>query len=753
MISWVFPGQGSQKKGMGDVLFDEFPDITQQADIILGYSIKTLCLDDPQQQLNQTLYTQPALYVVNALHYFKKLAQNEKQPDFVAGHSLGEYNALLAAGAFDFATGLRLVQRRAQLMSEAKEGGMAALINLSLDELNALLRDQQIDKIDIANYNSPQQIVISGPKADLQQIAVFCEAREGVRCAILPVSAAFHSRYMRPAQQAFANDVQGMTWQPLKIPVIANVTAQPYSIDTVSTLLAEQITSEVNWVDSIRYLLNQGVSEFIEVGPGNVLTKLVNKIREATPTTTSASSSTPSPSSTDPTQKITPATLGSASFRQAHGIKYAYVTGAMYKGIASTQLVRKIAQAGLLGYLGAGGLALNKIEAAIQELQRTLSKEQVFGVNFLHNPVNPQQEQDLVDLLFKYNVKRIDAAAFMQITPALARYRLKGLQRGVDGQVIVPNRLMAKISHPEVAKAFLSPAPERVVQKLREAGQISAQEAELARQIPMADDLCVESDSGGHTDMGIMTALLPTIQRQRNATVAEQGYAMPIHVGAAGGIGTPEAAASAFILGADFILTGSINQCTPEAGTSDVVKDMLQSVNVQDTDYAPAGDMFELGAKVQVMRKGVFFPARANKLYELYRNHNALEDIDAKTRQQIQDKYFRRSFDEVYAETKAYYLRTRPEEITKAERNPKHKMALIFKWYFIHSNRLALQGNQTEKVNYQVHCGPAMGAFNQWVKNTELEAWQQRHVDVIAEKLMQETAALLNTRLQQWLTA
>ena len=200
------------------------------------------------------------------------------------------------------------------------------------------------------------------------------------------------------------------------------------------------------------------------------------------------------------------------------------------------------------------------------------------------------------------------------------------------------------------------------------------------------------------------------------------------------------------MLGAEFILTGSINQCTVEAGMSAVVKDMLQGINVQDTTYAPAGDMFELGAKVQVLRRGVFFPARANKLYALYQQYNSLAEIDAKTQRQIQDKYFKRSFDDVWAETKAYYQRTLPAEVEMAERNPKHKMALIFRWYFVHSTRLAMTGSDEQRVDYQVHCGPALGAFNQWVKGTALEDWHNRHVAEIGEKLMQETAALLNRR-------
>jgi trans-AT polyketide synthase/acyltransferase/oxidoreductase domain-containing protein len=185
-----------------------------------------------------------------------------------------------------------------------------------------------------------------------------------------------------------------------------------------------------------------------------------------------------------------------------------------------------------------------------------------------------------------------------------------------------------------------------------------------------------------------------------------------------------------------------------EAGTSDTVKDMLQEINIQDTAYAPAGDMFELGAKVQVMKKGVFFPARANKLYDLWRNYGSLEHIDASIRKEIQDKYFKRSFDEVYRETKGYYMQEFPAEIDKAERSPKAMMALIFRWYFVHTMRLALEGSKDQRVDYQVHTGPALGAFNQWVQGTSLQDWQNRHVDVIGEHLMQASADYMNRRLQ-----
>jgi len=174
----------------------------------------------------------------------------------------------------------------------------------------------------------------------------------------------------------------------------------------------------------------------------------------------------------------------------------------------------------------------------------------------------------------------------------------------------------------------------------------------------------------------------------------------------------------------------------------------LQTANVQDTDYAPSGDMFELGAKVQVLRKGVLFPGRAKKLYDLYRAHNSLDEIDERTLATIRDKYFHRDFESVWEETKDYYQRTRPVEIEKAECNPKHKMALIFKWYFVHTNRLAQSGETKYQVDFQIQCGPALGAFNQWVKGTDLEDWRYRHVDVIGERLMQATADYLNTRIE-----
>jgi trans-AT polyketide synthase/acyltransferase/oxidoreductase domain-containing protein len=446
---------------------------------------------------------------------------------------------------------------------------------------------------------------------------------------------------------------------------------------------------------------------------------------------------------------ISAASLGSAQFKTAYGIKYAYLTGAMYKGIASKEMVIAMAKAGLMGYLGTGGLRLDRIEADIRTIQSELPADGRYGMNLLSDLSQPELEQRTVELFFKYGVRFIEAAAYMQMTPSLVRYRSKGLKRRPDGRIEVPHRVLAKVSRPEVATAFMQPAPESIVRELVQAGHLNSEEAELSRLVPMASDICVEADSGGHTDRGVAYVLMPVMLSLRDEMTTRHGYREAIHVGAAGGIGAPEAAAAAFIMGADFILTGSINQCTVEAGTSSAVKDLLETASAQDTAYAPAGDMFELGAKVQVFKKGIFFPARANKLYELYSRYNSIDEIDAKTRSQIEEKYFKRSFDAVWQETKAHYRSTGRKSAEELEGSPKQKMALIFRWYFVHTTRLAMNGSEEQTLDYQIHCGPALGAFNRWVKGTELESWRNRHVAEIAERLLDATAELLNDRFSQ----
>lgn len=278
--AYVFPGQGAQFLGMGEEYFDQFPELVSIVDSVLGYSIKELCLQDPHKHLNQTQYTQPALYTVNALNYIAKSHTTNQKPDLVAGHSLGEYNALLAAGAFDFETGLKLVQKRGELMAKANQGGMLAVLGIDIGLVREILAQLNDPRIQLANINSAKQTILSG---DMTALTASCQyfEQQGAKCVPLKVSAAFHSTYMRDAREEFIAYLRGFQFRPLEIPVVANLTAQPYPSVNYQQILADQITGTVKWHDTILLMFNSGVEDIEEVGPGNVLTKLTGFIQSA----------------------------------------------------------------------------------------------------------------------------------------------------------------------------------------------------------------------------------------------------------------------------------------------------------------------------------------------------------------------------------------------------------------------------------------------------------------------------------------
>ncbi len=331
-----------------------------------------------------------------------------------------------------------------------------------------------------------------------------------------------------------------------------------------------------------------------------------------------------------------------------YGLRDANVAGSMFKGISSKELVVKMGKAGFLGFLGTGGLELRELEQSLRWIQHELRHGESYGANLLCQPFQPASESEVVELLLRHRVPVIEAAGFVAATPALVRYRAKGLTRREDGRIHSNHKIIAKVSRPESARAFLQPPPQAILDRLIQCDAITPGEASMAMRVPLADDLCVEADSGGHTDMRSAWPLLPAIAEERTYSLRGIQKARKVRVGIAGGIGTPQAVASAFVLGGEFVLTGSINQCTVEARMSDTVKDLLQQVDVHDTGYVPAGDApFELGTKSQVMKKGVSFPARANRLYDLWQRHDAIDDLDAATKAEIEEDYFGKSFDEV----------------------------------------------------------------------------------------------------------
>lgn len=278
MLTYVFPGQGSQHLGMGKEVFDLYPDLVARANSVLGYSIVELCLEDSDNKLDNTAFTQPAIFVVSALSYLKKIKDTGQKPHFLAGHSLGEYNALFAADVFDFETGLRLVQKRGELMSQARDGGMAAVIGLTRDQIHSVLQQYKLETISVANYNSYTQFVLSGGKAEIESAGpIFTEAGAAYYIP-LKVSGAFHSPLMDDAQKKFATYLLHFKYSYPRIPVLANVNAQPYNAVDVSYNLASQISRPVLWINIVEYLKSCGVQSFEEIGPGQTLTGLIRRI-------------------------------------------------------------------------------------------------------------------------------------------------------------------------------------------------------------------------------------------------------------------------------------------------------------------------------------------------------------------------------------------------------------------------------------------------------------------------------------------
>jgi trans-AT polyketide synthase, acyltransferase and oxidoreductase domains len=437
--------------------------------------------------------------------------------------------------------------------------------------------------------------------------------------------------------------------------------------------------------------------------------------------------------------------LGDPSFCRDHGLRFPYVAGAMANGIASEELVIAMAKAGMLGIFGAAGLDVSRVEAAIIRLTKALPGL-TFGSNLIHSPNEPHTEEAIVDLYLKHGVRLVEASAFMGLTSSVVRYRVTGIYRTESGEIIAPNKIIAKISRMEVASKFMAPPPEALLRDLVARGVISAQQAEWASQIPMAQDITAEADSGGHTDNRPAITLLPLMLALKDRLSEQFGYAVPLRVGAAGGIATPLAAAGAFAMGAAFIVTGTINQACLEAGTSDTVRAMLADAGQADIAMAPAADMFEMGVKVQVLKRGTMFAMRAQKLYDLYVKHSSWEDIPVAEREAVEKNFLKQSFAEAWASTQSFFASRDPKQNTRAETDAKHKMALVFRSYLGQSSRWANAGDPTRKVDYQVWCGPAMGAFNEWAKGSFLEAAKERRAVPIALNLLYGAAVCLRVQ-------
>jgi trans-AT polyketide synthase/acyltransferase/oxidoreductase domain-containing protein len=458
-----------------------------------------------------------------------------------------------------------------------------------------------------------------------------------------------------------------------------------------------------------------------------------------------------------------PEWLGDRSFLDVHGVRFPYIAGEMANGIAGPRLVVAMARANMLAFFGAAGLDPSRVEDSIRRIQADLGDSGLaWGANLIHTPSEPELENVVADLYLRLGVHRVCASAYIRPTPAVVRYACAGLRAEPSGAIRRANHLFAKLSRTEVARQFLSPAPQEALSSLVQSGGLTREEARLGAQIPLAEDITVEADSGGHTDNRPLIVLLPAVMAVRDSIAQSMahlpgyqspgyrspGYRSPIRVGAAGGLGTPAAIAGAFSMGAAYVLTGSINQGSIEADTSAEAKRLLAECDSTDIAMTAAPDMFEMGAKVQVLKRGLLYPGRAVLLYELYRSHGAIEEIPAGVRASLENEIFQMTFPELWVRITEYFRKRNASILEQAERDPKVRMALMFRWYLGQTSRWAIEGNASRRLDYQLWCGPAMGAFNEWAKGTFLALPENRSAVQIARNLMEGAAVV--TRAQQF---
>ncbi|MBF0299233.1 MAG: PfaD family polyunsaturated fatty acid/polyketide biosynthesis protein [Oligoflexia bacterium] len=450
-------------------------------------------------------------------------------------------------------------------------------------------------------------------------------------------------------------------------------------------------------------------------------------------------------------------TLGDNEFKKFHNVDFAYMAGSMAHTISSKEFVVALSKNKILASYGAGGVSLSEIKEAISYIKHNLSLDASYAFNLIHNYHSSETEMKTVELYLQNEIHTIEASAFLDITLPLVYYRISGLDY-INNNIIIKNKIIAKISRHEIAQKFMSPAPTKIVQQLLQQNLISEKKARLAEQIPLVDDITVEADSGGHTDNRPLVCILPAIISLRDELQNKFKYRNMIRIGAAGGIGTSEAALAAFTMGASYIVTGSINQQAIEANTSIHVKKLLAESNFADLAMAPSSDMFEIGAKVQVLKRGSMYASRAQKLYEIYKNYGSIEEIPSDEKEKIEQQIFKTDLQSIWNSTEEYFKKNNNDTeqnskiFNRANQDNKFKMALIFRWYLGQSAKWAINGIQGKEMDYQIWCGPSIGAFNNKIKGTYLEKFENKSAYNIAKFILEETAYLQRVNLLEYYT-
>jgi trans-AT polyketide synthase, acyltransferase and oxidoreductase domains len=588
MRALLFPGQGSQRAGMGADLFGRFPDLVAQADDVLGYSIRDVCLNNPDARLDRTEVTQPAVYVVAALRHHASAADTPAK--MMAGHSLGEYVALYAAGAFAFADGLRMVQERGRLMGEISGGGLVAIVGFGAEQVERLLLEDGLAGVEIANINSPEQVVVGGRKDRLQTLLETCRARS-IRAVPLRVSGAFHTSHMRPAAEKFERFLSGFDFAPLKAQVLSNVTGEPHERPQIKDRLVEQIARPVLWVQCIETMLKAGVDDFVEMGSPPILAPMVATIRRY-----SSGESKPTALPEVPAARPQQGSSFCRSFRCARPL----VAGSLGHGVAGVRLVQALTEVGVLALLDTEGLELSALAEALCALSESPQTRGRFGASVAADPGRPEADAAIIDLLLRHGVGIVEARGFPEPSEALLRYRAGQQAGGATG-----TRVVARVATAEAASAFLRGSPLSVLPQNGTLPETST--------APWADAICVDLQVW-RSQQGAKWQLFESLLAWRDAYRAT-GAGKPFFVGISGMAAEDYSASLA--MGADYACAGALYLLAEESALDEKTKQFLR--NGEGTfEELPDWHFPELGTKSLSFVRSPELGAAALALQDFY---------------------------------------------------------------------------------------------------------------------------------------
>ncbi|BCD97038.1 ACP S-malonyltransferase [Marinagarivorans cellulosilyticus] len=722
----LFPGQGSQHPGMGKSVFDKYPEYVEQVDVTLGYSIKDLCLKDAQKKLSNTQYTQPALYVVECLSYLEAVEQGGT-PDVVVGHSLGEYSALFAAGVFDFQTGLKLVKKRGELMADTGvEGRMTAVLNMEADKIASLLKKSKIDEIDIANYNKPSQTVIAGPGKSLA-VAERILTRGGANCVPLNVSAPFHSRYMEPVVQQFSAYLDQFEFSEPKIRVLSNVTARPYSsASEVKALLSRQISNPVRWTESVQVLMGFGDFEFSEIGPGDVLTKLVGSIKdkcgpikiEGLSDVSTQQKHTDEERKAHSSNNSETALENPSDFQRYFQCESSLVVGPVV-GDVKNNISSTLNTNGFLAYTELPAGSLDTVKNAISKREKSLKAGESLSLRWQSKIFDHNFDQQVAKILAGSKVKNVLVSGFHSVNTALADLRLKTL--GGESKCT----LIALVDTMEQATKFLRPIPDALVNQLATQDSTRPLKADQHKKVMPVDAIVFSGDIQS-------VHALKQLRDSNNMEACLPQELQKVWIGSSKNIGAPSSINSALQAGFDFVLAADIFQCTKESENSEQLKQLLEDLTDNDFGLAPHPELFEFGVDVTVVTRNNSYRGVAKSLLNAWKSDLAQSRTDLSDSALVK-KYFPKGVDALWAEIASNSNYVSESEKIEAEKIPSLKLTLLLRY-------MLSEGGSSWGLDKGLTCEKSMVDFNRWLNKEGVVSWKNRRTLDLAKKITSEMA-------------